>query len=299
MFFVPSWHTLMKQLVVPLDVPQWNSSKHQWPYMFPFLPWHPLVKPSIVPPDVLWWNNWHCQWPYMFPTKRISSLCSREIFSLIIFLLGGVWIQMIHVGLQNLVAGHITCHISSRTCYIVWICNMLDSWVNILYSTFITWRITGDNSKSWVSTWSPFYWHCLRDWRDARANWLHDSISGASAELDAGVRASVSRARIFRSFCASFWVFFLSGGHDFGNNAGVRDEAVERLSLNDSISLLLAVRAKQVFRISDPRELCKIQVRPVRASKFSYLWYLMEVGRWKVLPADQRELIKTYIVNVR
>ena len=100
---------------------------------------------------------------------------------------------------------------------------------------------------------------------------FHDSISGASAELDAGVRASVSRARIFRSFCASFWVFFLSGGHDFGNNAGVRDEAVERLSLNDSISLLLAVRAKQVFRISDPRELCKIQVRPVRASKFSYL----------------------------
>ena len=146
MFFVPSWHTLMKQLVVPLDVPQWNSSKHQWPYMFPFLPWHPLVKPSIVPPDVLWWNNWQCQWPYMFPTKRISSLCSREIFSLRIFLLGGVWIQMIHVGLQNLVAGHITCHISSRTCYIVWICNMLDSWVNILYSTFITWRITGDNS---------------------------------------------------------------------------------------------------------------------------------------------------------
>ena len=51
----------------------------------------------------------------------------------------------------------------------------------------------------------------------------------------------------------------------------MRDEAVERLSLNDSISLLLAVRAKQVFRISDPRELCKIQVRPVRASKFSYL----------------------------
>ena len=50
---------------------------------------------------------------------------------------GGGWTQMLYVLLYNLVAGHITCNTSSRTCYIACLCNMLCTPVIILYSPFI------------------------------------------------------------------------------------------------------------------------------------------------------------------
>ena len=40
---------------------------------------------------------------------------------------GGDWTQMFSVLLYDLITGHITCNISSRTSYIAWLCNMLYS----------------------------------------------------------------------------------------------------------------------------------------------------------------------------
>ena len=37
----------------------------------------------------------------------------------------GNWAQILYARLCNLVAEHITCYISSRTCYMTWLCNII------------------------------------------------------------------------------------------------------------------------------------------------------------------------------